>query len=352
MLVVLLASGWLSAQTPEGERVRELELRSAGGGVELMYSPSSEGRALRWQRSLAAGQDWFQKQLKLQVPVTLVVLNREDWKEVTPQPLPMALAPDRMIVFPEHVEDIWAGAPKELDVVVASEAGLFHHAGVLFADSYNLDSNAFISDLFANIFLAGYVRAARPDMAFLLNGPFPGMKTPRYTSGGDLMYAGADMRPENLFWLELQIQRLADFCVKRQSFASVVEKLRTAFPAVHPRHVTIGDAMTRMEALFPGFRAAAGPLGDPPTMTPVRASACKDAAKTGGAMQEQRWMVVRNDTAAPVELMRPDGTKWQVNAYAWRRVGLPAGTALRMPDGSCLATGENREPMLAILDKQ
>ena len=60
----------------------------------------------------------------------------------------MALPPDRMIVFPEHIEDIWAGAPKGLDVVLAAEAGLFHHAGVLFADSYNLDSNAFISDLF------------------------------------------------------------------------------------------------------------------------------------------------------------------------------------------------------------
>jgi hypothetical protein len=337
--------------------VQELDLRSAPGLVEVMYSPASEGRALRWQRSLAAAQDWFQKELKLKVPVTLVVLNREDWKAVTPQPLPMALAPDRMIVFPEHIEDLWAGAPQGLDVVLAAEAGLFHHAGVLFADSYNLDSNAFISGLFANVFLAGYVRAARPELSFLLNGPFPGMKTPRYSSGGDLMYAGAGIQPDNFFWLELQLQRLADFCVKGRSFASVVEKLRSAFPAVHPRHVTIEDAMARMDSLFPGFRAAAGPIGDPPTMTRVRPSAChtspkQDSRESGTAGQDQRWMVVRNDTADPVELMRPDGSKLKVFAYAWQRVALPAGTELRMSNGSCLASGEKGDPVLAILEKQ
>jgi hypothetical protein len=178
------------------------------------------------------------------------------------------------------------------------------------------------------------------------------MKTPRYTSGGDLMYAGADMQPENLFWLELQLQRLADFCLKGRSFASVVEKLRTTFPAVHSRHVTIGDAMARMDALFPGFRAAAGPIGDPPTMTRARASACQDTAKSGGAALEQRWMVVRNDRAAPVELTRPDGGKLKVNAYAWARVALAAGAALRMPNGSCLASGEKGEPVLAIIEEQ
>jgi len=208
---VLLTASYLGAQSPADMlvRLRALQLKEAAGPVPLIYSPASEERALRWQRSLAAARAWYQAQLHLEAPITLAVLDRETWKKATTASLPHAVVKSGLILFPEHIEDIYPDAPKSLDPVLGAEAVSFHEAGHIFADALKLDGNTFVSEFVANVFMAGYIRAARPDLTFMLNGPFPGMKTPRYTSGGDLNYLEANIPPENSFWLELQLQRLA-----------------------------------------------------------------------------------------------------------------------------------------------
>ena len=196
---ILLTAGYLGAQSSAEilVRLRTLQLKEAPGPVPLIYSPASEQRALRWQRSLAAAHAWFQTQLHIEAPVTLAVLDRETWKKVSTVAVPNAMVKPGLILFPEHIEDIYPDAPKSPESmypVLGSEAITFHEAGHIFADALKLDRNTFVGEFVANVFMAGYIRAARPDLAFMLNGPFPGMKTPRYTSGGDLNYLEADYR--------------------------------------------------------------------------------------------------------------------------------------------------------------
>jgi hypothetical protein len=62
-------------------------------------------------------------------------------------------------------------------------------------------------------------------------------------------------------------------------------------------------------------------------------------------------IVVRNDTAKRLELTKTDGGRLQVDAYAWRRWALPAGTSVKMSDGRCLATGVAGDPVLAIIEE-
>lgn len=349
---VLLTAGYLGAQSSADtlSRLRALQLKEVPGPVPLIYSPASAQRALRWQRSLAAAQAWFQTQLHLQAPVTLAVLDRETWKRVSTEAMPHAIVKSALIVFPEHIEDIYPDAPKSLDPVLAAEAVISHEAGHILADALKFDGNTFVSEFVANVFMAGYIRAARPDLTFMLNGPVPGMKTPRYTSGGDLNYLEANVPPENYLWFELQLQRLADYCLKGRDFAAVVEKLAVAFPAVHPRHVNIVEASNRLEALFPGFKTAAGAIAGPPTLTRIKPATCNDSPKSDAPVGEWRLVVIRNDTAGRLDLTKSDGSITQVDAYAWRRYAVPAGKALQMSDGRCLAAGEAGDPVLAIIE--
>jgi len=348
---LLLTAGQLGAQSPADmlSRLRALQLKEAPGPVPLIYSPASEHRALRWQRSLALAHAWFQSQLHIEAPVTLAVLDRETWRKVTPEILPHAIVRSSLIVFPEHIEDIYPDAFKSLDPVLGAEAVTFHEAGHIFADALKIDGNTFVGEFLANVFMAGYIRAARPDLVFMLNGPLPEMKAPRYTSGGDLNYLEANLPPENYLWFEMQLQRLADFCVKGRSFGAVVENLAVAFPAVHSRHVNILEASNRLEALFPGFKASAGLIAEPPTITRVNLSTCSDSPKTPAA--ERKLIVVRNDTAARLEFTKFDGTKLLVDAYAWRRIAVPAGTSLQISDGRCLAVGGTDDPVLAVIEQ-
>jgi hypothetical protein len=160
--------------------------------------------------------------------------------------------------------------------------------------------------------MAGYIRAARPDLTFILNGPFPGMKTPRYTSGGDLNYLEVNTPPEHYVSFEVQL---------------------------------------RLGALSPGFQTAAGLIAEPPTMTRIKPSACKDSLKANPPAGEWRLLIIRNDTASRLDLTKFDGSKTQVDAYAWRRYALPAGTSVKTSDSRCLAAGEAGDPVLAIIEE-
>src|SRR4051794_38427122 len=68
--------------------LRALKLKEADGPVKLMYSAGAGDRAVRWQHALSAAHEWFQQELHMQVPVTLAVLDREHWKQVTEGALP------------------------------------------------------------------------------------------------------------------------------------------------------------------------------------------------------------------------------------------------------------------------
>src|SRR3954454_20705649 len=61
---ILFAASYLGAQSSAEmlSRLRALPLKEANGPVPLLYSPASEQRALRWQRSLGAAHAWFQTQ--------------------------------------------------------------------------------------------------------------------------------------------------------------------------------------------------------------------------------------------------------------------------------------------------
>ena len=353
-LAVLMPAGYLSAQPAEHTlaKLRALKLREAPGLVPVIYTPASEERALRWQRSLGAAHAWFQEQLHREVPVTLAVLDRETWRKVSTDALPRVETNPGLVMIPEHIEDVYPAAAKSIDPVLGVDAFTFHAAGLVFADALKLDGNFFVSDFFANLFVAGYIRAARPDLAFLLNGPPADVRTPRYTSGGDLNYLGTSVGGDSYVWMELQLQRLADFCLKGRSFASAVAELPAAFPAEHPRHVTNQEAISRLERLFPGSKAVAGPLGEPPTMTRVNPSACSEPPNQTAAASERRGIVVRNDTADPLDLTRSDGSRVHVNPYAWRGFLVAAGSTVRMSDGTCLSAGQKDDPVLAIITRQ
>jgi hypothetical protein len=90
--------------------LRKLGARESPGAVPVIYVESAEERALGYRKSLEAAHSWYQKQFHVQVPITLLVLDRKTWEKFGRAPWPMPHIGRRygFVVVPAQFEDFGA----------------------------------------------------------------------------------------------------------------------------------------------------------------------------------------------------------------------------------------------------
>jgi hypothetical protein len=329
-------------------KLRELHLRESPGRVPLIYPLVAERRALRYRRALQAAHEWYEKQLRLSLPITLAVLDKETFAKLSSSPMPYSQFNPGLVVIPTHMDDVTSLRPPDVDFVLLGEAVAFHEAGHVFANTLKIDGGGFVNEFVANIFMAAYIRAARPDLKFLLRGPFATRLKPRYTSGADLVYLRAAVGADNYSWFQSRLQMLADFCLNGGNFVDVIDTMRSAFPAGGRHAPPLGDMMARLEDAFPGFRAQAGELAAPSTIRIITPTPCQSGS-AGVPHGKRQIVVVRNDTSEPIIVSDFDGEAFRVEAASWDRLLVDTGAPARLSDGTCLIPRD--EPSLVIIQK-
>jgi hypothetical protein len=366
LLTGLVASiTWpLSAQSAKSplNKLSELGLPEVPGEVPVVYVKSAEERAIRLQKSLEAGHSWFQKQLHITVPIKLTVLDSEMWSKVSGYPygpphMFVSEGGPGLVVFFARPASVQAppgplvpgiDADHAVGGVLQGEHLLFHEDGHILATRLNIMRfpNHLVDELVASMIAASYISSERPDLNVFLGTARRAAQRPRYTSLADFNYLGMDVGGPNYVWLHGDIWRLATLMVKGQSFPNLVQKIQKSFPASEAQALTIEEIVARLERIQPGFLKAAGSLTDPSTITQTKPSPCPQSAKGSGVSH----LVIQNDANEPLDITHPGGRIWRVTPHSWRSFGLPVGSALKLPDGSCLI-GQD-EPRLAVIGKR
>lgn len=132
-----------------------------------------------------------------------------------------------------------------------------------------------MNELVANMFMAAYIDAKRPDLKWALEGPEAhGMKqAPRYTSLRDLDYVYAPgVGAQNYVWFQHHIERLAEFLVAGQKFPAVIAKLQAEFPSAAPKQQTLDEIVAHLDHVRSGTREFLKPPYGPTTLALVRPS--------------------------------------------------------------------------------
>jgi len=340
------------------KKLRELGLPEAPGSMPVIYVASAKERALRFQKSLEAAQSWYEKQLKVRVPIVLAVLDPETRQKISdPMIIPhnfvwgMPGAAQGVVVIPAN-----GGAPSAVPAVhpefLLHEPAAFHEVGHIIAYRLNIRSgNQFVNELVAQMFAVAYMKAERPDLNWVLDNLRDGRTTqtaPRYTSLADLDYLYTAVGDANYVWFQQAgLGRLAYFLVIDQSFPAVIEKLQKAFPTADAKQETIEDISRHLEGIRPGFLKEAGSLAGPTTIPSISPSACPELTKGGG----RSYLVVRNNTADSLALTNLDGpNSLSIPAHSWRTLNVRVGALLKLRDGTCLVARD--EPSLAVIDRQ
>lgn len=326
--------------------LRSFPLQELAGPVPTWYVPSAQQRAREYQQSLQPALGWFEEELHLKLPMDLAVLDQNSYEKINnvPWPLPYALPNFNYLVFPSHIEELLGPEPKAR---APGEYITYHESGHVFAYRLGIDSgNAFVGELVANIFMAGYIHAKRPDLTWVLEGPNPS-DHPRYTTLADLDYVYyPGVGPANYAWYQWHLQRMAGYLTTGQKFSSVVDKVKAQFPADKKKQETLSQIVAHLDQIRPGIRDFMGTLAGPSTLARVAPSACPKSAN-GSAATKEGIVAVRNDQDQPLLLRTPDGHTETLAAGAWESFSLKAGEFIQLANGTCLLAGD--EPALAIV---
>jgi hypothetical protein len=334
-------------EKPTIEKVKALHLPSATGAIPVYYSVGAEARALKYQKAIIACQQWYDQQVGKHVDVTLAVLNKADWEKVTDLGYPMpanvggwrSLPPPGVLV-PARFEDYPNSADFTDDADLLVQNIAFHELGHLYAHYIDMKiEDNLLAELYANIFMAAYVRAQRPDMTVFLQGPSRKLPPERYTSLEDVQYLAADVGFTNYGWFQFQIYRLADLLLKDKPLPKLLAELRKTFS--DPVQRPFRDVAAKLGAIRPAIAKEMADLWKPTTIPDAQPTPCKETASSG----KDSDLIVLNLSSKTVKVTSGKDAPVDVPANAWSTFSGHSGGLLQIQTGSCFVFGD--EPSMA-----
>jgi hypothetical protein len=332
---------------PTLEKIRALRVPHAAGRVPVYYSAGFEARALKYQKTLMACQQWYDQQLGTHVDFTLAVLDKADWEKATPVEYPMPhnmgvyqSLPPPVVILPARFEDFPHSAEFTDNTELLVENISYHELGHIYAHFMDMESDDnFLAEMYANILMVSFVRAERPDMLFFLQGPSAKLPPERYTSMEDLQYLAGDVGMTNYGWFQFQVYRLADLLLEDKPLPKLLAELKKAFDDLTPR--PFRQVAAQLDTIRPGIAKEMGALWKPTTIPDAPPKPCSQTARSG----KDSDLVVLNSSSTPVKVTSGKDAPVAVASNSWQTFSGHPGTFVQIDTGACFLFGD--EPSIA-----
>ncbi len=238
------------------------------GPLRLAHSASATDVAERFRKDLVAAINWYRAETGWSAEtVRIAILDHGDYTRITgiPYPTPHAETRTGFIILADDIRahpgfELW-----DLDAGAVNMAWAFHEIGHVIADDLGIRAgSAWVNELIANVLMAAYVRAERPEFAGYQSGMPPRFATAGvYTRLADLDRIYFAMGQLNYLWFHFQLAHLADVMTANAEIATLLAALRREFPMETGRvPIPIAETFARLERVSPGVTAAAGPLAE------------------------------------------------------------------------------------------
>lgn len=308
-------------------------------GIQVYHSAGAREQAERFGRAIAAALAWYRAELGWQGDLAVAVLDAGDWPALVwlPYPVPHAVRPTGLLVMPDSIASFPGFPAWDFDADGLNEALIFHEAGHLIAGELGLlPGNLWVDELVANLFLAAYVRAERPDLARILAGV-----PPRFANPGpfdqlfdlDSFYAAGGL--ENYAWFQFRLAALADAMLEGRDFAMVMQGMQAAFPA--DRRLTVARSLALVDAVSPGATALVADMAGDGVLPALAPKDCGASQPVEGAAGPVGWLFFDNRGSAPLGYRTPgDGRFTAVPAGEVTALQGAAGTLVELESGGCL----------------
>jgi hypothetical protein len=270
------------------ERVEALNAPRLGGIVPTYYTAGYKQRALNLQRFITAETEFAQRQLGVQVPLSLAVLDQADWSAVErqlPYPMPSVTGTPPVALMPANwtVADWFFAKENDSDPKTREEIAAHrltwreanHRAGDLIGghelghavvDSYGIEAGTrWLNELLASYVLYAYLQSERPDLLWLIDVLQSGNRVnlpQHHVSLGDFESQYMEILAkdgENYGWYQGQFLEQVKGVYATQGL-EFLRQVRVACPAAAGERPGNAETLRRLEKISPGFTAWAASL--------------------------------------------------------------------------------------------
>lgn len=275
----------LKADIPDGfEDIHYLVAKVPGlvpirSDTPTMSSPSAAGRAVTYAEIISRAAKYFERQLGWTLPVRVLVLNKDDWNRISdiPYPAPHIRSTEKLILMPDSLVEFPGFETWGFDDVALNAVLTVHELGHGLAHVNGLnvsDTDASITEIIANMLMAGFILDEMPEMKRLLDGVPNGFSPTEPYQLSDFDYFYVTLGLQNYAYFQFVFAKTAGFMVSHKPISELMPAMVEAF---RPGANYLPDAnLARLEQIVPGAAASLAGLAGESRVASTAIVSCRD----------------------------------------------------------------------------
>jgi len=272
--------------------------------IPVMTSPSARDRAITYGGIVGRAAKYFERELGWSLPVRMLVLDKDDWSRISEIPYPaphirttekLILMPDSLVAFPGF--DIWGFDDVGLNAVLTVHElghGLAHVNGLNVSDT-----DRSITEIIANMMMAGFIHDEMPEMKRLLEGVPKGFAPTEDYQLSDFDYFYVTLGLQNYAYFQFIFAEAAGYMVRNKPLAQLMPAMVKAF---EPGANFLPAAnIARLDSIVPGTAAILEPFAGESLVAEAPLIACLNTLPAD-INDNSAFLIVENRGTSPIRL--------------------------------------------------
>jgi len=272
-----------------------------------MSSPSARDRAVTYGSIIGRAAEYFEAKLGWRFPVRMLVLNKDDWNKISdvPYPAPHIRTAEQLILMPDSLKEFpgfesWGFEDIPLNAVLTVHElghGLAHVNGL----NVN-DTDRSITEIIANMLMAGFIYDEMPEMKRLLEGVPNGFAPTEKYQLSDFDYFYVTLGLQNYAYFQFVFAKAAGHMIRHKPLSELMPAMVKAFQS--GAYFLPRANIDRLETIVPGTAATLDGLAGESRVAETAVVSCRNSLPEN-VQDNSALLLVENRGTDPIGLRDP-----------------------------------------------